>query len=80
MKKFIKKLLREGISEGELRGVNFLKKLLNNVSNPLGKKLLKAWILRGSNKPKVMLSPRELRLLELIKKGGPTQDQFNSKN
>jgi len=69
-------LLREG-----LEGVSkvYMKGLLNNVTDRLAQKHLKAWLKRGDDKT-VMLSPKEHNLLKLIQRGGILPSQFHSKN
>jgi hypothetical protein len=80
----IKKLLRESLlNENDLTykyiSRNYLKQLLNQVSNRSGKKFLKGWIAKGSG-DSVRLTHKEYALLDIIKKGGPNPKDFHSKN
>jgi predicted AAA+ superfamily ATPase len=81
MKDLVQKLLREGIyDKGEKHvAVTYLQQLLKNVKNQLGKKVLRQWINRTTTDT-ASLTPREENMLELIKRGGPTPEQFSSKN
>ncbi len=80
MKDIIKRLVKEAL-ETEKKSIsrNYMKGLLKNVHNNLGKKYLKAWINRGTG-DMVELSPREYNLLKLIQQGGILPKQFHSKN
>ena len=80
MKDLIKRLVKEAM-ETEKKSIsrNYMKGLLKNVDNNLGKKYLKAWIKRGAG-DMVELSPREYNLLKLIQQGGLLPKQFHSKN
>lgn len=73
------------VKEGEVEGpsklisVNYLKGLLKNVHNNLGKQYLNNWILNGVN-GKTKLSPKEYTLLQIIQRGGIIPQNFTTKN
>lgn len=84
MKEQIKKQLREGlINENDLTykhiSRNYLKQLLNQVSNRSAKKILKGWIAKGSG-DSVRLTHKQYALLDVIKQGGPSSKDYHSKN
>ena len=77
MKTLIKQLLRENL-EGKMVSINYLKSLLNNVTNKSGQKVLRGWIAKGGEK--VKLSPKQVQLLKVIQQGGPSSKFYHSKN
>lgn len=78
MRLLIQKLLREGLEDKSVSKV-YMKGLLNNVTDRLAQKYLKAWLNRGEDKM-VVLSPKEHNILKLIQRGGILPSQFHSKN
>jgi hypothetical protein len=67
-------------NQGKEVSVNFLKQLDANVRNKSAKKMLAQWISKGKGLSKVKLSANQVKMLEIIKKGGPKPGDFWTKN
>lgn len=67
-------------NQGKEVSVNFLKQLDANVTNKSAKKMLAQWISKGEGSSKVKLSADQIKMLEIIKKGGPRPGDFWVKN
>ena len=67
-------------NQGKEVSVNFLKQLNANVTNKSAKKMLAQWISKGEGSSKVKLSADQIKMLEIIKKGGPRPGDFWVKN
>lgn len=67
-------------NQGKEVSVNFLKQLDGNVTNKSAKKMLAQWVSKGEGSSKVKLSADQIKMLEVIKNGGPKPGDFWVKN
>lgn len=67
-------------NQGKEVSVDYLKQLDGNVTNKSAKKILAQWISKAKGSPKVKLTAGQIKMLKIIKDGGPKPRIFSTKN
>lgn len=70
--------LNENVGQKQSVSINYLKGLLNNVTNNAAKRILMGWISKGGDT--INLTPKQIELLKDIKMGGPKTSFYGTKN